>query len=224
MPMRTEEGWIRVCQDKCAFWIHDGNPKRPHALLTSGMHSTGYFNGPLVISDKQLLREAVSDLIDVVERDVDIGEIDRVVGPETGVAKLAEFISDEISRRRERSCAWASLAKMRSIHGKSMVFRDPGHTVLPGEMVLLCDDVLATGGSAGLTARATTNARGVAMSFVAALVNRSGFKYADGRRIISLIDRIMPAWFPEECPLCPEGSKPLLPKGEENWALLNAVY
>ena len=95
--------------------------------------------------------------------------------------------------------------------------------VLPGETVLLCEDVLTTGGSVELTAKAAINARGAVLPFVAALVNRSGLKYANGRKIVVLINRAMPAWVPEECQLCPE-SKPLFPKDPVNWASLNATY
>ncbi|MDP3961615.1 MAG: hypothetical protein Q8Q26_16395 [Pseudorhodobacter sp.] len=223
MPIRTEEGWIEVYQKKDALWIHDGNPSRPHALLSSGMHSTGFFNSRLVIPDEALLREAASDLVDSVEMSCDIVWVDRVVGPETGATKLAEFISDEIGKRRGRPCAWASPAKTGDGRNKSMAFRDPDRMVLPGETILLCEDVLTTGGSVELTAKASINARGTVMPFVVALVNRSGFKFAGGKRLIVLIDRAMPAWVPEECQMCPE-SKPLFPKDPANWASLNATY
>jgi len=32
-----------------ALWIHDGNPQRPHALLTSGNHSNGFFNASFIM-------------------------------------------------------------------------------------------------------------------------------------------------------------------------------
>lgn len=223
MSFRTEENWIRVYQDKCALWIHDGNPKRPHALLSSGKHSTGFFNSRLVVSDGQLLREAASDLVDSIETGINIGKIDRVVGPETGATKLAEFISDEIGGRRNYPCTWASPAEVEYGRNKSMIFSDPKRTVLSGETVLLCDDVLTTGGNVELATTAVINAGGIVLTLVVAIVNRSDLKYINGKETAALIVRPMPAWFPEECLLCPQGSKPLLPKSE-NWALLNAEY
>lgn len=32
-----------------AAWIHDGDPKKPHAVFTSGKHSNAYFNCSLVL-------------------------------------------------------------------------------------------------------------------------------------------------------------------------------
>lgn len=63
MQTRTEEEWIRLFEAKKAFWRHDGNIKRPHALLTSGMHTKSVFNGNLAISDEDLLCEIASNLV-----------------------------------------------------------------------------------------------------------------------------------------------------------------
>lgn len=38
-------------------------PMRPHALLTSGMHTKSVFNGNLAISDEDLLCEIASNLV-----------------------------------------------------------------------------------------------------------------------------------------------------------------
>lgn len=221
---RTEEGWVRVYQDKDALWIHDGNPNRPHALLSSGKHSTGFFNSRLVIPDEPLLREAAADLINLVQANIGIGGVHRVVGPETGATKLAEFISLEIGKRRGRPCTWASPAKLGSGRLKKMVFDDDRRTVLPGETILLCEDVFTTGESVELTAVATINAGGVVLPVVVALVNRSDLREVGGRKILALIDRSMPTWFPEECPLCSGEFKALFPKDPVNWALLNGKY
>ena len=31
---KSSDEWRRIFEDLKAFWVHDGNPKRPHALLT----------------------------------------------------------------------------------------------------------------------------------------------------------------------------------------------
>lgn len=39
--------WIDRFKERDALWLHDGNVRRPHALLTSGKHSDGFFNSVL---------------------------------------------------------------------------------------------------------------------------------------------------------------------------------
>jgi orotate phosphoribosyltransferase len=218
---RTTEDWIREYQRKDALWIHNGNAKRPHALLTSGKHSNGFFNSRLVIPDEVLLRDAASDLLELLGNsdEIDGFEVDIVVGPQTGATKLAELISGLLPDWG-CSCRWASPAKNEQQGQKSMIFSDADLRRLPGSMVLLCEDVLTTCGSIDLTATAVTNAGGIVLPVILALVNRSGLTEVDGKNIIALIDRPMPMWTPDECPLCKVGSEALRPK--DNWAKLNA--
>ena len=223
MPMRTSAGWIEEYKRKEALWFHDGNLDRPHALLTSGNHSSGFFNSRPVIEDEALLREAASDLVDrLIELGGSIQSPDCVVGPQTGATKLAEFVAKEIERRRGRPCQWASPAKAGEGKDKKMIFDDPNPLFLFSKIVLLIEDVLTTGGSVELTNEAVEAAGGWAQPFILVLVNRSGMTEVNGRKIVALIDQEMPIWPPAECPLCPK-SEAIRPKGE-NWARLNATY
>lgn len=215
--------WIEAYQKKDALWIHDGNPKRPHALLTSGNHSNGFFNSRLVIQDEELLREAAYDLLLRFEiLGGRIGTFDGIVGPQTGATKLAELISKEIRSHAKRDPFWASPAKHEEKGKKSMVFSEEEHALLYSRPVLLCEDVLTTGGSVDLAAEAVAEAGGMSIAFLLVLVNRSGLSEVSGKKIVALIDREMPMWTPEECPLCKRGSEAIRPK--DNWALLNAAY
>ncbi|MEK7165867.1 MAG: hypothetical protein AAB874_03630 [Patescibacteria group bacterium] len=222
MSIRCQQGWVDCYKQKQALFIHDNNPKRPHPLLTSGNHSDGFFNSRLIISDDDLLRQVAADLVSLCIASFSIGRIDRVVGPQTGATKLAQYISYEVGHRRDQSCPWASPSKKGEGKDKSMVFDDPENTVLRGESVLLCEDVLTTGGSIALTVKVIEKARGGVLPFILVLVNRSGFVEFDGIRVISLIDQYMPIWTPDECPLCKQGSVAIRPK--DNWEILNANY
>ncbi len=109
---RNKEGWIKEYQTKDALWIHDGNFKRPHALLTSGKHSNGFFNSRLVIPDEELLRDAASDLLNLfVKAGGNVSRIDGIVGPQTGATKLAELLSNCLKFSTFTSCFSASPAK-----------------------------------------------------------------------------------------------------------------
>lgn len=222
---RNSNGWRYAYEMREALWIHDGNPKRPHALLTSGKHSNGFFNSRLVIPDEVLLRDAASDLLDLfVKQGGDVSKVNGVVGPQTGATRLAEFIRDEIIENIRDLCFWASPEQREDEGVKSMVFDQEELGFLPGRSVLLCDDVLTTSGSVGLVATAVTEAGGDVLPFILVLVNRSGLKEANGKKIIALIDHPMPMWKPDKCLLCPQGSEALMAKDPENWKRLNANY
>lgn len=218
-------GWIKAYMKKGALWFHDENMKRPHALLTSGKHSSGFFNSECVMEDSLLLDQACLDLVQMLAMQgaVNINNIDRVVGPAMGAVTLAHSTSVHISRARGRVCLRAFTEKEIGLDGVTrMVFKRTA--IRPGERILIVEDVLTTGGSVDLTESAILEAGGTVLPFVAVLVNRSGLKEVGGKGIVSLIDRSMPIWGPEECPLCKQGSEAIRPKGVDNWARLNASY
>lgn len=220
---RDEEGWMNVYREKDAFWLHNGNPKFPHALLTSDKHSNGFFNSRLVIPDDVLMREAASDLIEKLNLQIDLKvTIEMVTGPQTGATKLAMLICDEVAGFTRSPCLWSSPAKGEIDEIKVMIFNDEDQNRLKGKSILLCEDVLTTGGSVDLTVDASVNAGGTVLPYVLVLVNRSGLKEVNGKKIIALIDREMPMWEPDDCPLCKQGSVVVRPK--DNWNVLTALY
>ncbi len=223
---RNQPEWIEEYKRKGALWIHDGNPKRPHALLTSGKHSNGFFNSRLVIPDEDLLDEAAADLVEKLGfQDGNQVGVDSIVGPQTGATKLAEFIYGHMADCGESPRFWASPAKSEKDGQKSMVFNSAELCLLAQRKpVLLCEDVLSTGGSIELTAAAVKDAGGIVLPYVLVLVNRSGLTEIGGKKIVALIDHLMPMWEPDECPLCKQGSEAIRPKGTENWDRLNANY
>lgn len=215
--------WIEEFQKKGAYWLHDGNAKRPHALLTFGTHSGGFFNGGLVIEDSFLLDYACGDLVELLEQQgVKISKIDRVVGPALGAITIAHDVARHIRKKSGRPCLSSYTEKgTESSHGRILFKRS---SIKPGETVLLVEDVLTTGGSVEETSIAVTSAGGIVLPFVLVLMNRSGLHEAHGKKIIALVDQHMPNWEPRKCPLCAKGSEAIRPKGTENWARLNAVY
>ncbi len=217
------DDWISRYAKRGALWIHDGNPSRPHALLTSGKHSNGFFNSELVMEDPLLLDEACFNMAKLLEQGgVDLKKVDRVVGPAMGAITLAHDIARHIGIARGHTCLRAYTEKETEGERKVMSFKKTA--IRPGESVLAVEDVITTGGSVDLTAAAVNKAGGVVVPIVGVLVNRSGLKTESGRKLVALIDRPMPMWIPEECPLCKQGSLALRPKGKENWSRLNATY
>ncbi|MDB4992245.1 MAG: orotate phosphoribosyltransferase [Parcubacteria group bacterium] len=219
--IRTPEEWERRFKHIGALWIHSGRKRAPHALLTSGKHSNGFFNSELVMQDPSLLTEACEDLVELLHNASRfLDEFDRVVGPALGAITLAHEFARTAAVYRKSPCLRAYTEK-RVVAGRDMMVFDRTR-VLPGERVLLVEDVITTGKSVTLATRAVDAAGGIPLSLVVSLVNRSGLPAVDGRTIISLINRALPAWESADCPLCKHGSEAIRPKGKENWALLTA--
>ena len=232
---RDEAGWIKAYTNQDAYWAHSGNPEAPHAELTSGKHSSGFFNSRRIIPNREIhtpseyallerqLQEAAFDLVTLFQQaGGDINSVDRVVGPQTGATLLAELISKEIGNRRNKACAWGS-PKGKLIGGeKVMIFDDPTQSVAMGERVLMCEDVCTTGGSVRLAMDTVRRCRGVILPFFLPLVNRSGRGDIEDLQICALITRELPIWDPADCLLCPLGSRAIRPK--DNWAELTAAH
>ncbi|MBU3668747.1 MAG: hypothetical protein FGM57_02125 [Candidatus Taylorbacteria bacterium] len=184
-----------------------------------------FFYSKPVVDDVTLREEASLDLVDLLlHTGFDLSTVDRVVGPQTGATLLAEAISKAIGVRRGTLCKWASPAKGTDQEKKTMVWDDPERKVLPGEHVLLCEDVTTTGGSVLLANDAVLKAGGIPFSRVLTLVNRSGENsIGEDLNLLALITKHGPIWSPEECPLCKDGSEAISPKRPEtNWELLTA--
>ena len=222
MPLITD--WKREYEQRGALWIHDGNPKRPHALLTSGNHSGGFFNSELVMEDPSLLHAAGFALHEKLESaGLDMEAVHRVVGPAMGAITIAHCVAFHIGEQRGRPCLRAYTEKEKTEgEGEIMVFRRT--MIKEFEYILAVEDVLTTGGSVKSTAKAVTNVGGVNLPFIAVLVNRSGLENVNGSKVISLVNRPMPIWKPDQCQLCNQGSVALRPKGKENWERLKASY
>jgi len=215
--------WTREYEARDALWFHDGNKLRPHALLSSGRHSNGFFDSRPIVDDEVLLSDAASDLLLLfAQQGGDISRVEGVVGPETGATKLAKMISNGVKAYNGRECLWASPSKNTSPDGvKTMLFSEDQRRIVGGRRILLCEDVLYTGGSVELTIDAVNCAGGIVLNNILILVNRGGLAEVGGKKIVALIDRLMPMWTPDECPLCKIGSIAL--RGKTNLMALNAI-
>lgn len=219
--IRDTQGWIEKYQQKRALWIHDGNPKRPHALLTSGKHSNGFFNSEVVMEDPALLDEACFNLLFLLKQEgLNLSQVDRVVGPAMGAITLAHDLARHIAQEKKRPCLRAYTQKEMDGDKKKMVFKRT--TIKPGENVLTVEDVVSTGGSVKSMVNAVVEPGGNVLPFVAVLVNRSGLTKVSEKKIVALIDRPMRMWVEDQCPLCKAGSEAIRPKDTENWERLNA--
>jgi orotate phosphoribosyltransferase len=215
--IRTPQQWIQEYVKRKTYWVREEKSNQPHVVLRSRRHSNGFFNSRPVIVEELLLRDAAADLLEKYAFFAeDLLLVDGVVGPATGATALAQYISDQVAADTRGPCFHASPTKQ-VIGGEDvMVFSEEERKLLPGKWVLLCEDVFSTGGSIERTIRAIEEAGGKSLSYVLVLVNRSGLTELNGRNIIALIEKEMPTWPEDDCPLCKGGSKPIM-NPKDNW-------
>ncbi len=218
-----QAGWTKAYQKKDALWFHDGNPRRPHILLTMGGHSNGFFNSRPVIEDEAILQMAAEDSFEImVQTGVNLKKIDGVVGPQKGATKFAELLSKCVSHYTGRPCFSVSPRKEGEGENRVMIFSPEEARLVRGRTLWLCEDVTTTLTSVMLTKKAVADAGGNTFTKVSALVNRSGHSVIDGQTIFPLIYHPMTNWPAGECELCALGSEAI--RAKDNWARLVAEY
>ena len=218
--MQWDMDWMDAFKKRGALWFHDGNPRRPHALLTSGMHSGGFFNAGQVAESPHLLNKAAYALVQKLRAKYGLltDTIQRAVGPEMGAITLAH----DVARHTNPHCLTSHASKAGEGDKKRFEFKRTSPR--RHERVLLVEDVLTSGTSVRLLAAAVEDCGAEVGKYVCTLVNRSDQEVVDGRTVVSLIHRPTPSWSSTECPLCTQGSIALRPKEFDNWERLNATY
>ena len=87
-----------------------------------------------------------------------------------------------------------------------------GFSVEPGTKVIVCEDVVTTGGSVKEVI-ALMQSMGAEVTAVASIVDRSNGKVDFGVKFVNLISMDVVSYEPEDCPICKEGNLPLVKPG-----------
>lgn len=181
-----------------------------HFLLASGNHSSRYLQSAKVLEYPQkasLLTDALAKMI----RENGI-EVDTVCAPALGgVIAGYELV---------RSLGVRSIFVEKKEGGMEL---RRGFEVSPGEKIIICEDIITTGGSA-LKAAEAIEALGAKVVAFASLVNRGFCKRVGGSNeaksecklpkdvpFFALEDFTFEMYTPEECPMCKEGSTAIKP-------------
>lgn len=225
--MLNQRQWVLSSEN--GYWKHGGSPDQPHAELTSGDHSSEFFNGGILCANSSLLDEATYDLITrAPERDMQ--SVNHVVGPAFGAIGLAVMGAYNVSQTfaQAEECFWSYTTKVTDDAGK-VIGQTFDRITMPkqGDRVVIFEDTITTGTSTARVVQAVEELGATVVPFILALMNRSGLEDIDGRKIISLMRKDdMPKWEPgpETCPECRIGSKAIRPKGPAEWAQLTAQY
>lgn len=186
-----------------------------HFLLASGNHSSRYLQSAKVLEypkKASLLTDTLASMI----RDAGI-EVDTVCAPALG-GVLAGY---ELARSLD----------VRSIFVEKkeggMELRR-GFEVAQGEKIIICEDIITTGGSALKAAKAIEALGGEVVAF-ASLANRGFCKRVGGNDtaksacalpedtpLFALDDFTFEMYAPEDCPLCKEGKSEAIKPGSKN--------
>ena len=186
-----------------------------HFKLSSGNHSRFYLQSAKVLEDPQTAKLLAEELAKQI-KESGIA-IDTVCAPALG-GLIAGF-------------ALATALDVRSIFaervdGKMTIRR--GFEIKPGEKVLMCEDIITTGGSA-MEAATVVKELGGEIVGVAALANR-GFCHRQGSDVVTkpncklpqdipffaLADFTFEMYAPDACPLCKDGSQAIKPGSRGN--------
>ena len=185
-----------------------------HFLLASGNHSARYLQSAKVLEYPDKASELTDALAKMIQ---DAGiEVDTVCAPALG-GVLAGY---ELAR----SLGVRSIFVEKQEGG--MVLRR-GFEVKPGEKIIICEDIITTGGSA-LKAAQAIEALGAEVVAFASLANRGFCKRVGGEGeakpecklpqdipLFSLADFTFEMYTPEECPLCKAGQGEAIKPGSK---------
>lgn len=203
--------WKEIFQNEGGIWLHDGLPERPHAILTSGLHSDGFVNCTLITQKPALLQriitapDGLAPLLPVPR------DVDWVIGSAMGAITFAWAVAAAVQAK----------AGFTEKEGEAMKLAR--FEVAKGARVLVVEDVISTGGSTLKTIQAIKAAEAEVLPLIVCLVNRSGQASLDGRKIEALLNLKIHSWQEQECPLCHQlNSKPVRPKA--NWKELTKKY
>jgi len=208
-----EEEIMEIIGSCGAVWTHDGNPASPHAELTTGLCSNGYFDLSRVAFDYPNIWVILAVQL---YKKIKFLTVDRVVGSAYSGITLSFLIADLFGIKHGFTQKDISDPK----GGNKMIWKGP--KINPEETILQVEELITT-------RKTLFNVRGaikqsnpkVAFSkTVACLVHRPPklIPAYNDVNIISLIEKEVWAVNSEECPLCKLGSKRLRP--EEHWSEL----
>lgn len=178
-----------------ALYEQAGALLRGHFLLTSGLHSDTYLQSALVLQHPEraaaLGAELAARFGDARPR--------VVVAPAIGGILVAHEVARALGARALFTERENGVMRLRR-----------GFSIARDERCLVVEDVVTTGGSTREVLQAVADAGGRVVG-VGALIDRSGGAAVFPVRQAALATIGVPAFKPEDCPLCAAGSRAVKP-------------
>ncbi|MEO6725964.1 MAG: orotate phosphoribosyltransferase [Blastocatellia bacterium] len=170
-----------------------------HFLLSSGLHSSRYLQCALVLQHPAVAERLCVAIAAKAKADASIGQIDLVIAPALG----GVFVAYEVAR------ALGLRALFTERQEKAMTLRR-GFAIQPGERCLVVEDVVTTGSSTREVMEVVAALGGITVG-AGSLIDRSGGAVDLGvpRHALAVLE--VPAYRPEDCPMCKDGSAAIKP-------------
>ena len=175
-----------------------------HFRLTSGLHGNQYFQCAKVLQYPKFCETLCAAIAAQFQKE----RLDAVLAPALGGIVVGQEVGRQLNIRTmftERSEGTMQLRR--------------GFAVAPGERVLVCEDVVTTGGSVNEVIDIVRKAGGV-VAGVGFLVDRSGgsvrFDVAPGGMQYPVMSMKVTAYQPDTCPLCAQGLPVVKPGSRGN--------
>lgn len=167
-----------------------------HFLLTSGNHSNQYFQCAKVLQ----YPDYAGRLCGIIANHFKDKNIDVVIAPAIGGIVVGKEVARQLGARSifaERKDGAMQLRR--------------GFEIKKEERILVCEDVVTTGGSVFEVIDIVSKNEGE-LAGVGVIVDRSGgrVKFPVNDQIACYTTDVV-KYVPEECPMCKEGSKPVKP-------------
>jgi orotate phosphoribosyltransferase len=179
-----------------AYFEQTGAYLRGHFRLTSGLHSAGYLQCALVLQHPSIAGSLGAALAEAIGKRADV-----VASPAIGGLIIGHEVARPLGVRfifTERDPASRAMSLRRGFH------------VERGERIVVIEDVVTTGGSTREVI-GIMQAAGADVVAAGCIIDRSGGKADPGVEFVALATLEVPAWAPEECPLCAAGQPVVKP-------------
>lgn len=184
-------------QEALEIYRRTGAILKGHFRLTSGRHSDTYMQSAKVFVDPKSSEELCKALAEKLQGI----PVDMVISPAIG----GILMGYEVARQLNVPNIFAER------ENGEMTFRR-GFTVPEGTRVIVCEDVVTTGGSVKEVV-ALAQQSGAQVMAVCSIVDRSNGKVDFGVPFYNLISMDVVSYEPDECPICKEGKLPLVKPG-----------
>jgi len=173
-----------------------------HIVYTSERHGNAYINKDALYTHTK----ETSQLCKIMAEQYDANKIDVVIGPIIGGVVLSQWVAHHLNSNRSEGETLALYAEKEGEgEDKKLVIKRGYDAYIPGKNIVVVEDVITTGGSAGKVIE-IVKALGGNVIALSALCNRGGIKPSDiGNVPIHALTTItMDSWTEQECPLCKE--------------------
>lgn len=199
--------WWETLQVSGAVWRHPGDPRAPHVVLRSGLHSDGFIDTLQFLSVTDNLTAAARALSELLNSFLGHESLDWAFGSPMAGIPLATAVAPLIGARH------VGFTEKKS--DRELICR---FEVAPAARVLLIEEMTTTGGTPqrGIDVICKRNPSAAILPVVGAFLircSRTPEQLPDAA-LYPVVD--LPAlgvtfgeWRPEDCPLCKAESRPI---------------